>query len=361
MRPLLLTLFVTAMITPPAAAPQDNAPHPIAIAIHGGAGTIRRQDMDPATEAEYRRTLEQSLQAGHAVLAAGGSSLDAVEAAIHVLEDSPLFNAGRGAVLTSEGKCELDASIMEGSQGRAGAVAGATRVKRPITAARAVMEQTPHVFLAGPAVDAFGEEVGLELVENDYFQTERRREALKRVQEREARQGAHFLGIGAGRDDLDPTEDKFGTVGCVALDREGNLAAGTSTGGITNKRYGRVGDSPVIGAGTWAENDTAAVSCTGQGEFFIRLQVAGDIAARMRYSGATLDEALSVQMDRIGRLDAQGGIVAMNRKGEARFTFNTAGMYRGAIGPDGEVHVAIHGDADDRIPGDLAGGDAGQD
>lgn len=357
MRQLLAALIVIAMFTPAVQASQEEADRPIAIAIHGGAGTIRRAEMSPEMEGNYRRTMEQALRAGHKVLSDGGSSLDAVEATIHVLEDSPLFNAGRGAVMTAEGKCELDASIMEGSEGAAGAIAGATRIKNPITAARAVMEQTPHVFLAGPATDAFAEEAGLELVENDYFRTERRRKALEASQEREKEQGASILGMGEGRDDSAGPEpermadSKFGTVGCVALDREGNLAAGTSTGGITNKRYGRVGDSPVIGAGTWAENETVAVSCTGQGEYFIRLQVAGDIAARMRYADASLKEAVNAQLDRLGELKAQGGVIAMDPKGNARFAFNTVGMYRGYIGPDGELSLAIYGDKRDAIFG----------
>lgn len=355
------------MTAPIALASQDNADRPFAIAIHGGSGTIRRADMTPEAEAACRKTMEQALRAGHQVLAEGGSSLDAVETTIRVLENSPLFNAGKGAVMTAEGKCELDASIMEGGEGRTGAIAGATQVKNPITAARAVMEKTPHVLLAGPAVDAFAEAAGLEIVENEYFQTDKRREALDRIQEQEARQGpgAYLTGIGEGREDLDPqafgslVSEKLGTVGCVALDKAGNLAAGTSTGGITNKRYGRVGDSPIIGAGTWAENQTCAVSCTGQGEYFIRLQVAGDVAARMRYGDASFEEAAKAQMERIGKLKALGGLVAMNRDGKAVFAFNTDGMYRGTIGPDGELHVAIYGDAQDRLPGDLS--DIGED
>ena len=333
------------------AKPADDAP--FAIAIHGGSGTIRRQDLSPEKDAEYRATIEKALRAGHEILETGGDSLDAVEATIRVLEDSPLFNAGKGAVFTAEGRCELDASVMVGDTGRVGAIAGATTIKNPITAARAVMEKTPHVLLAGSgAVDAFAEQAGLEIVDNSYFHTPDRRKALDRIQQQEKEQGASLIGIGEGREDINPqgfrseleSTEKLGTVGCVALDKNGTLAAGTSTGGLTNKRFGRVGDSPLVGAGTWAENGVVAVSCTGQGEFFIRLQVAADIAARMRYGNEPFHDAASVQMNRIGDLDALGGLVAMDENGDVAFVFNTEGMYRGKIGPDGTLYVAVYGD-----------------
>ena len=357
----LLTLLPAALLIftmTQSATAQDDFDHddeaPFAIAIHGGAGTIRREDMTAEREVEYRATMEEALRAGHAVLARGGSSLDAVEATIHVLENSPLFNAGRGAVFTSEGRCELDASIMRGDNQDAGAVAGATTIKHPITAARAVMEKTPHVLLAGAgAVDAFAEEAGLEQVDNSYFHTEHRRQALERIQASEKEQGVSLIGIGEGREDINPQgfqkpvtagDEKFGTVGCVALDKNGMLAAGTSTGGLTNKKFGRVGDSPIIGAGTWAEDDVVAVSCTGQGEYFIRLQVASDVADQIRYAGKSFADAVDGQMDRLAKLDAQGGLVAMDGGGTPRYAFNTPGMYRGHIDSAGKLHIAIYGD-----------------
>lgn len=353
---------------PPASfATQDNYDRPraegrVAIAIHGGAGTIRRADMTAELEQQYRQTLEQALRAGHKVLADGGTSLDAMEASIVILEDSPLFNAGKGAVLTSEGRAEMDASVMEGHTLHAGAVASVTTIRNPIKAARAVMKQTPHVLLMGEGAEKFAAEAGLQIVENEYFITERRKKALEEAQRREREQGARVIGIGEGRDDTAPgrreffpeAEGKFGTVGCVALDRHGNLAAGTSTGGLTNKRFGRVGDTPIIGAGNYAENATCAVSGTGQGEFFMRLMIAGDVAARMRYLHAPLMEAAAAQMQRMIDMKAQGGLIAMSPDGQVSFVFNTEGMYRGVIGFDGEPHIAIYGDAEDRIPGDHA-------
>lgn len=333
----------------------------IAIAIHGGAGTIRRQDMTPELEKQYREALEQAMRAGYKVLADGGTSLQAVEATIAILEDSPLFNAGKGAVLTNEGRAELDASVMEGQTLRAGAVASVTTIKNPIKAAMAVMEKSPHVLLMGQGAEKFAAEVGLEIVPNEYFLTERRENALRDAQQREKESGGLVIGIGEGREDAaggqqfftaGEIEGKYGTVGCVALDRQGNLAAGTSTGGLTNKRFGRVGDTPIIGAGNYAENATCAVSCTGQGEFFIRMTIAGDIAARMRYAKQLLPEAAAVQMKRLGEMKALGGLIALNAAGEPTFVFNTDGMYRGYIGPDNKSHVAIYGDEDDRITGD---------
>jgi beta-aspartyl-peptidase (threonine type) len=326
----------------------------IAIALHGGAGTIRRQEMTLELDRDYRRTIAEALQAGHAILSTGGTSLEAVEATIVVLEESPLFNAGRGAVLTSAGRAELDACVMEGHTLRAGAVAAVTTIRNPIRAAIAVMNRTPHVLLMGEGAEAFAAEAGLELVENEFFITERRQLALREAQERARKQAAQAHPEGIGYPDTigGDIEGKYGTVGCVALDRAGNLAAGTSTGGLTNKRFGRVGDTPMIGAGNYAENSTCAASGTGQGEFFMRLTITGDIAARMRYSGESLESAAAAQMRRMGALKGRGGLVAMDRRGVPTFVFNTDGMYRGCIGADGQLHVAIFGDPDDRIPGD---------
>src|SRR5438477_5099323 len=262
---LMLSLAMTAMA-------ED---HKIMLVMHGGAGTITRQSMTPETEKQYRETLEQAMRAGHAVLMKGGSSLDAVETSIRILEDSPLFNAGKGAVFTHEGKNELDAAIMDGKTMKAGAVAGVTIVKNPISAARAVMEKSPHVMMTGHGAELFATKMGLEIVDPSYFWTERRWKALQQ----------ELLKEGSAPD------GKHGTVGCVALDRDGNLAAGTSTGGTTNKQFGRVGDSPIIGAGTYAANDSVAVSATGTGEFFIRWTVAYDIAALYKYKGMSVKDA----------------------------------------------------------------------
>ncbi len=370
-RSVILLTFLLVLIMPhvslarsPATRPSgaaDGPPRedaPIAIAIHGGAGTIQRQNMTPELDRAYRQTLEEALHAGHEILARGGTSLEAVEAAILVMEDSPLFNAGKGGVFTNEGRVELDASVMEGHTLRAGAVASVTTIRNPIKAAIAVMNQTPHVLLIGEGAEKFAADAGLEIVENEYFHTDRRRRALEEAQRLEAQQGARVIGIGEGQTDMphrlhQEVEGKFGTVGCVALDKSGNLAAGTSTGGLTNKRFGRVGDTPIVGAGNFADNGTCAVSGTGQGEFFIRLGIAGDVAARMRYAGESLENAAAVQMHRLGEMNAQGGLIAMSKAGRPVFVFNTAGMYRGLIGIDGKVEVAIYGDGE-RIPGDHA-------
>ncbi|HEX6939934.1 MAG TPA: isoaspartyl peptidase/L-asparaginase, partial [Longimicrobiales bacterium] len=284
-----LALGVAAGLAPrPASAQDAHGNGDIVIAIHGGAGTIRRGDMTPELEQAYRAKLEEALRAGYAILEKGGTSLDAVVAAIVVMEDSPLFNAGKGAVFTSEGKNELDAAIMDGATLRAGAVAGVTRVKNPIRLARAVMEHSPHVMLAGAGAEAFAGEQGLELVDPSYFFTQHRWDALQRAK-------AEAAGTPVSRPDgpqaFFPDDRKFGTVGAVALDRHGNLAAGTSTGGMTTKRWGRIGDSPIIGAGTYANNASCAVSATGHGEYFIRNVVAHDICARVEYGGQTLEEA----------------------------------------------------------------------
>jgi beta-aspartyl-peptidase (threonine type) len=313
-RPFLALLLLGACASPPQV--------PVVVAVHGGAGTILRENMTPELEAAYREELEGALRAGHAVLQRGGSAMDAVEAALVPLEDSPLFNAGKGAVLTHAGTCELDASVMDGATGQAGAVAGATAVRNPIQAARAVMDASPHVMLSGEGADDFAREQGLRMVPNDYFRTERRREQLERVQ----------------------ADVKHGTVGCVALDQEGHLAAGTSTGGMTNKRWGRIGDSPVIGAGTWADDTTCAVSSTGWGEFFIRGAVAHDIHARMAYQALPVTEAARLVIERdLTAAGGTGGVIALDGDGRVAAPFNTPGMYRGWIDREGRVEVLIYG------------------
>ena len=336
----LVSIFVLFLLSCSAIVQAQD--RPIALVIHGGAGTILRENMTAEMEAEYRAKLQEALQVGYAVLDEGGTSLDAVVATIKVLEESPLFNAGRGAVYTAAAAHELDASIMNGANREAGAVAGVTNLRHPIEAARAVMEHSPHVMMAGPGAEQFAAEQNLELVNNDFFDTEFRKGQLEAVQERE-----HMLDPKNGEGMLSPAEVdyKFGTVGCVALDREGNLAAGTSTGGMTNKRYGRVGDSPVIGAGTFAENATCGVSATGHGEFFIRWTVASDIAALMRYQDLSVaDAANKVVNEVLVEAGGSGGVIAMDRQGNVAMPHNTPGMYRGYMKEGGEPQVFIYGD-----------------
>ena len=322
----------------PEAATEDGG---IAIVIHGGGWCPRRGDMTPDQEREYRAKLEEALRAGHAILEQGGTSLDAVVAAVNIMEDSPLFNAGKGAVFTSEGTNELDASIMDGATLRAGAVAGVKRVKNPIDLARAVMEHSPHVMLAGAGAERFAEEQGIEMVDPEYFYTEHRWEALQRAQARESIADAYRHD---GRSVAFLMHDhKFGTVGAVALDRHGNLAAATSTGGMTNKRWGRIGDSPIIGAGTYANNASCAVSATGHGEFFIRNVVAHEICARVEYGGESLEEAANyVVMEKLVEQGADGGVIALDRLGNIATPFNSEGMYRGYIDRDGNLVVQIY-------------------
>ncbi|HNR91696.1 MAG TPA: isoaspartyl peptidase/L-asparaginase [Dokdonella sp.] len=303
---------------------------PPLLLVHGGAGVIRAT-LTPAIEAEVKADLTRALQAGHAILAAGGGALDAVEAAVVVLEDSPHFNAGHGAVFTHEGINELDASVMDGPTRRAGAVAGVRHVRNPVALARAVMERSDHVLLIGEGAEAFAHHVGAACVDPAYFRTETRWQQLQEAIAKEH----------AGEQSEQGRAIHYGTVGAVALDAQGHLAAATSTGGMTNKRWGRVGDSPLIGAGTWAD-DRVAVSATGWGEYFIRAAVAHDIAARIAYAGSTLAQAAAAVIDHeIPRLGGDGGIIAIDAAGHFSLAFNTDGMYRGWIGADGIAHAAI--------------------
>jgi beta-aspartyl-peptidase (threonine type) len=295
--------------------------------IHGGAGTIDRSKMTSEKEAAYRAGLEQALKAGYEVLARDGSSLDAVEAAIRVLEDNPLFNAGKGAVFTHEGTNELDSSIMDGRTLKAGAVAVVKHIRNPISLARMVMEKSPHVMLVGDGAEAFARKMGVTLVDQKYFYTEERWQAL---QEEKAK--AKSADENGGH----------GTVGAVAFDKAGNLAAGTSTGGTTNKEAGRVGDSPIIGAGTYANNLTCAVSCTGDGEYFIRAVVAHNVSALMSERGLSLKEATEKALQKAKNLGGNGGLIALDRNGNFAMPFNTSGMYRGRVGPDGKADVQIY-------------------
>jgi len=310
----LMVVMGLAIISGP-----ENDKIDFAIAIHGGAGTITRKNMTPEKESGYRSKLEEALNTGYSILEKGGLSLDAVEATIRIMEDSELFNAGKGAVFTNAGTNELDASIMDGSNLKAGAVAGVKTVKNPISAARKVMDETWHVMLSGDGADLFAKEQNLEIVDPIYFYTQRRWDSLKKIQ-----------------------SEKHGTVGCVALDKHGNLAAGTSTGGLTNKKWGRIGDSPIIGAGTYANNKTCAVSGTGQGEYFIRGNVAYDISAIMEYENLSVGKAARKVISKLSDLGGEGGVIAMDSHGNISMPFNTAGMYRGFRKSNSPAKILIY-------------------
>jgi beta-aspartyl-peptidase (threonine type) len=315
-----------------------------AIIIHGGAGTILKKNMTPEREQAYKAKLEEAIRVGYNILNNGGSSLDAVVKTINVMEDSPLFNAGKGAVFTNAETNELDASIMDGKTLNAGASAGTTTVRNPIDLARAIMEKSEHVMLSGKGAETFAKEQGLTIVEPEYFFTERRFNSLKRVKEREVIKEKSAIKKSALNNfyDDDIKNSKFGTVGCVALDKQGNIVAGTSTGGMTNKRYGRIGDAPIIGSGTYANNSTCGVSSTGWGEYFMRAQVAHDISALMDYKGLSLEEAAKIVLDKVAELGGDGGIVALDKNGNMVAEFNTAGMYRAQMNDQGELSIGIY-------------------
>ncbi len=331
MRPFLLLACLLSLNT------MSNAVHAqsrTALVIHGGAGVIERNALALADEMSIRADLDRALDAGNAVLAKGGSALDAVTASVRVLEDSPRFNAGKGAVFNADGKHELDASVMEGHTRRAGAIAGVSTIRNPVTLARRVMEQSPHVMLMGGGAEKFADgHADIARVLNSHFDTDARRRQLELAQEKE---GAQAL------NDLPTVEGAyFGTVGAVALDASGHIAAATSTGGMTNKKWGRVGDSPIIGAGTYADA-RCGVSATGWGEFFIRAVVAHDICARVAYRGDSLQKASAdVVMQEVPGLGGDGGIIALDAEGNIAMPFNTSGMYRAWIKPDGSRGTAI--------------------
>ena len=310
-----------------AQGPGRDVARNVVFAIHGGAGGIRRGVFTPEQEAEYRATLRQALEKGYEVIQGGGSNIEATEAAVVHLEDSPLFNAGKGAVFTTDGANELDASIMDGSTLDTGAVTGVTHIKNPITAARRLMETSRHVMLAGEGGNLFAMDQGLDIVTQDYFFTQRRWDALVN-----AKGGRHDFNFG------------YGTVGAVARDSDGNLAAATSTGGLTNKPVGRIGDSPIIGAGTYANNDTVAVSATGTGEFFIRRVVSYDISALMEYRNMRVDRAARAAIDKVADLGGDGGVIALDGRGNFAMPFNTDGMFRGYVTRSGEFVVKLYGD-----------------
>ena len=329
-----MTLVIRFLMLAALAAPiwVVAAPPPLAIALHGGAGTLTRSVITPDQEAAYLEILDRAVEFGHQSLTAGAAGVDVVVEVIKILEDSPLFNAGRGAVFTWSGSHELDAAIMRGDTLDAGSVAGVTRVRNPIVAARSVMEESPHVLLSGTGADQFAAARGLAVVDNHYFSTKRRWQALQNLR---AAEGAPAL------------DAKFGTVGVVVLDQQGNLIAGTSTGGMTGKRWGRIGDSPLIGSGTYANNNSCAVSATGHGEYFIRLQVASDICARVAYQRVDLQAAAAqVIYENLPALGGTGGVVAVDPRCNVAMVFNTEGMYRASINGRGEKAVAIFG-ADD--------------
>lgn len=307
--------------------------------IHGGAGTILKSQMTPEKELAYQAALTLALETGYKALKEGKSGVDAVESAIHILEDSPLFNAGKGAVFTHDGKNEMDAAIMEGKTMMAGAVAGITIVKNPISAARAVMERSEHVMMLGPGAEKFAQQAGLEIVEPSYFYTKERWDGLQKALKSDTIRTRNPKKSKLGTINKDY---KFGTVGCVALDNNGNLAAGTSTGGMTNKKYGRAGDAPIIGAGTYANNQTVAISCTGWGEYYIRNVVAHDISAMMEYKGLTVVEASKAVLDKVAKMGGDGGLIALDKNGNISMPFNTAGMYRGSVTANGKIEVLIY-------------------
>lgn len=308
----------------------------ITLVIHGGAGTITRQNMTEEKDKQYRDKLEEVLSKGYEVLQNGGTSLEAVTTVIQMMEESPLFNAGVGAVFTNDGKNELDASIMDGNTGKAGAVAGVSKIKSPILGALTVMNNSPHVMMSGRGAEIFAEQQGLEMVDSSYFATERRHNQLKKVLQKEQQQAELITEL---------PDNKYSTVGAVALDQYGNIAAGTSTGGMTNKRYGRIGDSPIIGAGTYADNGTCGVSSTGHGEYFIRYVVAYDIAATMKYKELPLEKAANeVVMIKLKKKGGSGGVIALDRQGNIAMPFNTEGMFRGYIIAEGQPVVKIYKD-----------------
>ena len=349
---------VAALALMAGAAQAEDAPK-WSLAIHGGAGVIERAELSPERDAAYRAGLQAALDAGSAVLARGGSALDAVQAAVETMEENPLFNAGRGAVFTAAGKNELDSAVMNGVDRTAGAVAGLTRTRHPIAAARAVMEQSPHVMLIGEGADSFAASVGLEQVEPAFFFTESRwqalltalREAGQPLPPRPADAPPEPSTLGkavplASINEAPLNERKFGTVGAVALDSQGRLAAGTSTGGMTAKRWGRVGDVPVIGAGTYASNaDGCAVSATGSGEYFIRATVARDICQRTS-TGMGVQAAADAEIADVGSIGGDGGVIVMGKDGTVAFSMNTSGMYRGEVGSGRASRVAIYADED---------------
>ena len=341
---LLLLLYCTNSLV--AQKEMSTGKQNFVLVIHGGAGTITRQNMTEQNERAYKLSLEKALRAGYEILNSGGSSLDAVEATVKILEDNPLFNAGKGAVFTHEGKIELDAAVMNGKNLAAGSMAGVTTIKNPVSGARAVMEKSGHVMLIGKGAEAFAAEQGLDIVDPSYFYTQSRWDSLQNLIKQDSiKNKINKVNTKTLVEEAKNNDSKFGTVGAVALDVQGNLAAATSTGGMSNKKYGRVGDVPIIGAGTYANNATCAISCTGWGEFFIRLVVAKSVSALMEYNNLSLQKAAEEMiMKKVPQLGGDGGLIAVDKKGNFAMPFNTAGMYRGYIRSDGKAVVKIYKD-----------------
>jgi len=343
---ILIPLFMV-MLFNSALAQTDSTHSPVkpVLVIHGGAGTILKKNMSPEKEKAYTEGLKAALEKGYSILKRGGSSLDAVEAAVREMEDNPLFNAGKGAVFTNEGKNELDAAIMNGQNLAAGAVAGVTTIRNPITAARAVMEKSPHVMMAGRGAEQFAKLQGLVIVDPSYFYTEERWNGLQRVKKEDSTKTEldHGSKPKASLKQPENKDSKYGTVGAVALDVHGNLAAATSTGGMTNKKYGRIGDSPIIGAGNYANNATCAISGTGWGEFFIRLVMAKTVSDMMEFGNWSLEKATNEMiMKRLPALGGDGGLIAVDKAGNISMPFNTEGMYRGSVDRDGNITIKIY-------------------
>lgn len=345
LRSIALLLVAGSYIQAGAMSLPDDSSHQqkYVLVVHGGAGTILKKNISPEQEAAYRAGLQEALSTGYKLIQAGKSSLDAVEATVRVLEDNPLFNAGKGSVFTHDGKNEMDAAIMNGKTLEAGAVAGVSVIRNPISAARAVMEKSSHVMLTGKGAEAFAKDAGLEIVDPSYFRTQSRWDALqKALKEDSMKSKLDHSYLPAGKLGIENRDNKFGTVGAVALDKAGNLAAATSTGGMTNKKFGRIGDSPIIGAGTYANNKTVAVSCTGWGEFFIRSVVAYDLSALMEYKGLSVQDAGKTVIEKVGALGGDGGLIALDKDGNAALPFNTEGMYRGTVTADGKIRIEIY-------------------
>ena len=336
----ILLFIIILSCSSPSPKEVTSKKKPVGIVIHGGAGTILRENITDEIENAYRKALAEAIKIGYDILKNGGSGQEAVEKTINAMEDSALFNAGKGAVLTAKETIELDASFMDGATLDAGAISGVRTIKNPISAAIKVMSNSPHVMLSGEGADQFASEQGLEIVEQKYFFTDRRINSLKRV--KEAEQNDKII---SSLDKAFLRNHRFGTVGCVALDSEGNLAAGTSTGGMTNKKWNRIGDAPIIGAGTYANNNTCAISATGWGEFFIRSVVAHDISALMEYKGLSIQEASRIVIhEKVATLGGDGGIVGIDNQGNVAMEMNTPGMYRAHIDNDGNLMVKIYKD-----------------
>ncbi|HEX7902883.1 MAG TPA: isoaspartyl peptidase/L-asparaginase [Chitinophagaceae bacterium] len=341
---IISVLFLNTVLAQPA---RDTLKDKYVLVIHGGAGTILKSQMTPEKEFAYIAALDKALQTGNEILKNGGTALDAVEAAVRTMEDNPLFNAGKGAVFTNEGKNELDAAIMNGKTLAAGSVAGVTTIRNPISAARAVMEKSPHVMMAGKGAEKFAQQQGLEIVDPSYFYTEDRWRSLQRARQqdslKEKQVADSLLKKMSSLKQPENRDDKYGTVGAVALDRHGNLAAATSTGGMTNKKFGRIGDAPIIGAGTYANNKTVAISGTGWGEYFIRLVMAKSISDMMQYGKMKLKAAADeMVMKQLPALGGDGGLIAVDKDGNIAMPFCTEGMYRGYIKSDGAKLIKIY-------------------